>query len=188
MNQSPNPPSQARDAAEVNSHSYELVINQWLEKFETNWEPTGVVLETMARDAGFEHQPLALSELVRVDLDRHYQNGNHVSLEDYFSKFPVLANHEQAATEIAFEDFRARRSRGLGCPASRWSKLPVSTNNPGFDSCQARGPLPMMLARRTNLLWAVCSGSFTWYASLVRGAFSQVFLALKLPWARVMWP
>ncbi len=123
MSQPLNQPNSATADQQALADCGETVINQWLEKLEAQWEPTGAALRQIVQQATAEYQPAVLSELVRVDIDRQYQQGYSVDLNRYFDMYPVLAVNDKAAAEIAFEDYRARRTRGLDCSPSRWSKL-----------------------------------------------------------------
>jgi hypothetical protein len=63
-------------------------------------------------------------ELARVDLDRRYSCGLAVGLDDYLQLFPQIAESPATLLEVAFEDYRARKSRGLAVKSERWRRVP----------------------------------------------------------------
>ncbi|MCC6510868.1 MAG: protein kinase [Pirellulaceae bacterium] len=113
------------------------VINECLDDFDADWEPTGERLKAVVERSGLLSDPLAVSELVRADIDRRYTAGVPVALTDYLSWFPQLFHSSEALTSIAFEDFRARRSRGLECQPDRWSWLSPARHAAWFVELEA---------------------------------------------------
>jgi eukaryotic-like serine/threonine-protein kinase len=174
-------------------------IDAVLESFEHGWRPEEFYLRQAASDSGFDRDALALSELVRADLDRRYSINLDVELSKYLDAFPVLGTNPRVLAAISFEDFRARRSRGLSTEPARWSGLPGVAHEPWFqqlrlgslewssrqfavseeESKHHAGPVGTAEPQVGQTF-----GDFQLIALLGAGAFSKVFLATQQSLAR----
>ena len=105
---------------------HNLAIDDALDKFEQNWSVSSDrFIESVATTANAEATPELLLELIRADIGRRYGAGVPVSLESYVQRFPDVFADEERTALVCYEDFRARKSRGLPCPSSRWSGMPA---------------------------------------------------------------
>lgn len=146
-------------------------IDQILDEFEGAWAQALSYLQQFARrHQAYNNQEL-LSELVRVDLDLRYSHGGNVDLEQYFELFPSLREDSKAIVNIAFEDFRARRSRGLPVSKHRWQHFPQVHNQEWFRSLNEHEIESHLVPRPGEHL-----GDFELLMLLGRGAFSEVYL------------
>lgn len=120
----PNSPSKSL-VADLLAESH---IDDLLDEFDRGWRCD---LEYLRRFAAakqidmYSNAGEIAGELTRVDLDRRYACGAAVALEDYVRLFPMLADSPQALTGVAFEDYRARQTRGLSIEWERWRSLPA---------------------------------------------------------------
>ena len=113
------------------SSEHNLMIDETLDKFEQDWSASDdrLIQKVVSAAGAVENQELIL-ELIRADIGRRYAAGVPVSIESYSERFPeVFADGERMAL-VCYEDFRARRSRGLACPPDRQ----VRTHKPFFKT------------------------------------------------------
>lgn len=187
-----------------NSTSSQSKLDMAIDQFERNWTVRSIeLLETFLPSAQIESRQDFLTELVRVDIDKRYSIGCEVRLADYFDRFSDLllsAEHSQA---IAYEDFRARFSRGLPCTPERWSIIPaVESRSWYIEALKLMDGKRMPVGGRESLSIAFDKslserssqsandrefpevgrvlGDFELLALLGSGAFSQVYLARQL--------
>ncbi len=100
-------------------------IDEALEYFDEHWSPAvgcqiGEILERYALLEDTE----AMSEMIRIDIERRYSSGLSVQLDWYLEAFALLVDEQQRIAEIAFEDYRSRQVHGLPLSASRYRRLP----------------------------------------------------------------
>lgn len=180
------------------SSEHNLAIDEALDKFEQNWSVSSDrFIESVATTVNAESTPELLMELIRADIGRRYGAGVSVSLESYANRFPdVFADDERTAL-ICYEDFRARKSRGLPCPPGRWSGMPAVTAQAWYrellvtsvDSADWSGPAEFRHdmgralnsssrdAAETTETSYLRMGDFELVALLGSGSFSRVYLA-----------
>ena len=65
---------------------------------------------------GHSRYAAVLAELVRIDLEYHWQEGTARRLEEYRPRFPELFEDQAALQALAFEEYRLRRQAGE-CPS-----------------------------------------------------------------------
>jgi serine/threonine protein kinase/Tfp pilus assembly protein PilF len=63
-------------------------------------------------DLGSDVYPVVLRELVRADLEFHWESGRPKWVEDYLGAFPCLREDPWGLSEIAFEEYRLRCRAG----------------------------------------------------------------------------
>ena len=56
-----------------------------------------------------EFRRAALSELVKIDLERQWKSGNCCKVEDYLRRFPELGSEETVAAQLLLAEYEARR-------------------------------------------------------------------------------
>src|SRR5262245_11053180 len=82
------------------------LLEAWLAEFDRDWTPGQ--LATRVRDLPLPGQPLrfvALLELVRIDLRRHWQQGVQMTVESYLLSYPELGNRDTAPVELLEAEF-----------------------------------------------------------------------------------
>ncbi len=67
---------------------------------------------------------VAITELIRIDIERRYCSGLSCRLNDYFTQFPVLLEHPERAVEIAYEDYRVSIQLGHPIPPEKYRSIP----------------------------------------------------------------
>ena len=108
------------------SSEHNLAIDEALDRFEQNWSVSSDrLIESVVTTASAEAVPEILLELIRADIGRRYGAAIPVSLESYLQRFPEVFADEERTALVCYEDFRARKSRGLPCPSGRWSGMPA---------------------------------------------------------------
>ena len=166
-------------------------VNGLIEEFEDGWKPSYLFLSQFVHDRGISEQAAVLGELVRVDVDRRYAASVPVDIEQYFAMFPSLWVDHAQISAIAFEDFRARISRGLAVSRTRWQVLPSVAeqtwfrdleNGDGRASATKAISRNLLIPNRDSDVDGVPKigqpfGDFFLLKLLGRGAFSEVFLA-----------
>jgi hypothetical protein len=55
-----------------------------------------------------------LAEVVRVDQRQRWQNGNPVSVESYFARYPLLRDHAELAVDLIYQELLLRERQGEG--------------------------------------------------------------------------
>ena len=180
------------------SSEHNIAIDEALDRFEQNWSVSSDrFIEAVATTANAEATPELLLELIRADIGRRYGAGVPVSLESYGQRFPEVFADEERTALVCYEDFRARKSRGLPCPPNRWSgrsavaaqawyrELLVTSMDSGdwSSSAELRHETGLSLksvspgaaeAAGTDFLRM---GDFELVALLGSGSFSRVYLA-----------
>lgn len=182
------------------SSEHNLMIDETLDKFEQNWSASDdrLIQKVVSAAGATENQELIL-ELIRADIGRRYAAGVPVSLESYSERFPeVFADGERMAL-VCYEDFRARRSRGLACPPDRWSGMSTVAAQTWYRELMATRPesgdWSSSAEFRQNITAVIESprntvdgeradvlrmGDFELVALLGSGSFSRVYLARQL--------
>ena len=172
----------------------DTVINEWLDRWDTQWQPGLEHLKAIAQESHFIDDARALAELIRVDIDRRYATNNPLIVSEYIHEFPILLTNRDAMAAIAFEDFRSRQSSGLLCDRSRWSWIPGIAQQDWYAKLSNSG------SSATDVSWSVSRadaetpskvvhsvepeiggdfGEFRLIGFLGDGAFSRVFLATQ---------
>jgi serine/threonine protein kinase/Tfp pilus assembly protein PilF len=84
--------------------------------------------------------PAVLRELIRADLEYHWEAGQPKRVEDYLARFPELGRDAAGLGEVAFEEYRLRRQAGepalpaeyrgrLRIDPSDWPVLPTGSDS-----------------------------------------------------------
>ena len=88
-------------------------IDPYIEGFERALAARGCAeIADYLPDPGDEVYPVVLRELVRVDLEFHWENGRPKRVESYLGAFPCLGEDPWGLSEIAFEEYRLRCRAG----------------------------------------------------------------------------
>ena len=85
-------------------------LESLLSEFDVAWTPQALatrVRELPVDDTEFRRA--ALSELVKIDLERQWKSGNCCKLEDYLRRFPELGSEETVAAQLLLAEYEARR-------------------------------------------------------------------------------
>src|SRR5262245_30039415 len=89
-------------------------LDDVVEAFESAWRSHGSApLSEFLPEPGDPEYASVLCELVRVDLDLHWSNGNQIGLDTYIREFTVLNERRDILSQIAFEEYRQRVQAGI---------------------------------------------------------------------------
>jgi eukaryotic-like serine/threonine-protein kinase len=100
-------------------------LDDLIDQFESEWSPGPTSsIRTTLEQFGLTNDEVAITELVRIDIERRYCSGLSCRLDDYFSQFPVLLVHPERAVEIAYEDYRVCTQLGHPIPPERYRSIP----------------------------------------------------------------
>jgi hypothetical protein len=77
------------------------LVESWLEEFETSWTHTRLANRVQSLPpAGNPLRSVALTEMVKIDLERQWADGRPVPLESYLDQFPELGTLETAPEDL----------------------------------------------------------------------------------------
>jgi serine/threonine protein kinase len=87
-----------------------LQLEAWLAEFEETWDEHRLAAQVERLPP--PGQPLrlpALIELVKIDLERNWQRGRHLTLADYLARYPELGPAEALPTDLQQAEDEVRR-------------------------------------------------------------------------------
>ncbi|MEM7316654.1 MAG: hypothetical protein AAF497_26270, partial [Planctomycetota bacterium] len=131
-----------------------------------------------------------LTELIRVDMDiQRSTHQSHRALDEYRREFPAVFESSAAASQIAFEDYRLRRSAGesatreeyesqYGIATDEWSSWmggEPETKRAVDTSVGSHAIQPAL--DETTIVPGSSWGDFEIVGSVGKGAFAQAFRA-----------
>lgn len=90
-----------------------LRLEAWLAEFEQAWAPERLAeqVKRLPGAASPLRQP-ALVELVKIDLERHWQNGHRPTVAEYLSRYPELGTATTAPADLLLAEYEARQQAG----------------------------------------------------------------------------
>ena len=65
--------------------------------------------------------PAALCSVLRVDLRQHWENGEQVYVEEYFKKYPLVAENEEIAVDLIYSEYLLRERLGAAPTAAEYA-------------------------------------------------------------------
>src|SRR5262245_36809758 len=95
------------------SEDQRRLLGSWVERFGRSWDEGR--LAAWARELPSPASPLRLPllvELVKADLQRHWQHGQPVRLEVYLRLYPELGTADTVPGDLIQAEFLARRRAG----------------------------------------------------------------------------
>jgi serine/threonine protein kinase len=96
-------------------------LDQWVASFENRWHATGKAV--LSEHLPPRHHPLferVLTELVCVDLEKHWEAGRRKRLDEYRYDFPELFANAELLQQAAFEEYRQRTQAGEPCTVEEY--------------------------------------------------------------------
>lgn len=86
-----------------------LELEAWLVEFDQRWDP-GLLPEKVRRIPSASSWRLpALCEMVKIDLERQWKRGNHLSLESYLKEYPELGNPADVSADLIQAEYEVRK-------------------------------------------------------------------------------
>ncbi len=165
-------------------------VEEAIDCFEEKWSPESRGEINALLDAyELTNDHSALTELIRIDIELRYKHALPVSLNDYFQQFNILLEIPECASQIAFEDFRSRRTRGHEVSVSRWEHLPGIRKELWFQELLSEHPDTSVVTQITNpksshdpdvaFQTAIQAAGFRLIHEIGEGSFSHVYLATQ---------
>ena len=98
-------------------------IEAWLVAFDTAWQKD-TLAEWVTTRLPQEHplRPLAVAEMVAIDLEHHWQRGNRLTLEAYLGKYPELGSAKTVPAELVFAEYQVRQQFGAAAELSKFAR------------------------------------------------------------------
>jgi serine/threonine protein kinase len=133
----------------------------------------------------------ALAELVIIDLEYRWRDGENPCIEDYLHRFPLLGPLEAVPDQLIIEEYRCRREAGQAITLQEIARrfpLQFPRVRPALERllAQTRPPPPTPLSATDEKGSDIATESETAIAAqyemlrlLGRGAFGEVWLARK---------
>jgi hypothetical protein len=89
------------------------VLEGWLVEFEQGWREGRLAARVRELPAGPLRIP-AMVELAKIDLERNWQNGRRVTVEDYLRDYPELGDPDTVPGDLLQAKYEVRQRHGLG--------------------------------------------------------------------------
>jgi serine/threonine protein kinase/Flp pilus assembly protein TadD len=165
-------------------------VEEAIDCFEENWSPDSRgEIDALLDAYDLTNDQSALTELIRIDIELRYKHAIPVSLNDYFKEFDALLEIPECASQIAFEDFRSRRTRGHEVTVSRWEHLPGIRKELWFQELLSEHPATSVVTQIANpnsshdpdvaFQTAIQTAGFRLIHEIGKGSFSHVYLATQ---------
>jgi predicted Ser/Thr protein kinase len=93
------------------------LVECWLADFDQSWHE-GLLWERVKKlpPAGNPLRLAALAEMVKIDIERHWQAGKRVSLEQYLRRYPELGTPQAVSLHLVQAELEARQHMGEMVP------------------------------------------------------------------------
>jgi formylglycine-generating enzyme required for sulfatase activity len=88
------------------------VLASWLEAFEAQWDERLLANRAAAVPPGSSWRLPALAGMVKIDLQRQWQQGRRVSLGSYLEQFPELGGPGEMSSDLIRAEYEIRRRFG----------------------------------------------------------------------------
>jgi len=87
-------------------------LESWLVEFDLSWEPGRLPVRVRDLPADSPLRLAALVEMAKIDIERHWQRGRRVTVEDYLRDFPELGTPEGPPLDLVETEWEARTHTG----------------------------------------------------------------------------
>jgi predicted Ser/Thr protein kinase len=123
-------------------------VEAWLVEFQQSWDEKRLGAQVRKLPpAGSPVRLAALTELVKIDLERLWQKGRRVKLECYMKALPELGTSEMVSPELIQAELTARRNAGAPAdPADLARRFPGQAEAVGRLEQSAKETLPTVQA------------------------------------------
>jgi hypothetical protein len=89
------------------------VLELWLTEFDQSWHADLLAVRVrVLPPAGDPLRLAALSEMVKLDQRRQWQNGRQQSIEEYLKAYPELGSADTVSADLLLADYEVRRQCG----------------------------------------------------------------------------
>src|SRR5688572_6903269 len=80
-------------------------VEAWLTEFDQNWDERRLGVQVRRLPPEGLLRRAALTELVKIDIRRQWQQGRRVKIEAYLKAFPELGTHETVAADLVAAEY-----------------------------------------------------------------------------------
>jgi serine/threonine protein kinase len=87
-------------------------VEAWLIDFDLNWHDRRLTEQARRLPGDGSLRSAALAEMVKIDMERHWQNGQRTWLESYLDSYPELGTAETVAPDLIQAEHDVRRQFG----------------------------------------------------------------------------
>src|SRR4051794_18749914 len=87
-------------------------LEQWLLDFGQNWDEQRLAAWMRTLPANCPWRAAALGEAVKVDLQKQWQRGHRLKVEDYLRLYPEVGNAETVPADLLLVELQVRRQIG----------------------------------------------------------------------------
>src|ERR1700680_2791097 len=91
------------------------VLESWLVEFDQRWDEGLLASRVEQIPPGSSWRLPALAEMGKIDLERQWQRGRHISLESSLAQFPELGSPGDVSADLIQAEYEVRRE--FGAPA-----------------------------------------------------------------------
>ena len=98
-------------------------LETWLVEFDQTWQEDALATwaaEKLPEPENALRRP-ALAEMVKVDLERHWQRDHRLLLESYLERFPELGDADSVSVHLILAEYEARRQFGKPADLSKFA-------------------------------------------------------------------
>src|SRR5262249_36229505 len=95
-------------------------VAKWLQELDLGWDEAMLARLVCELPAEEPLHTAAVTELVKLDLRRHWQEGNKKALESYLLAYPELGNPDTVSVDLIQAEMQARSKAG---DSVSWAEL-----------------------------------------------------------------
>ena len=111
------------------------LLEAWLVAFDKSWNDQALPAQTDRLNELPQHlHAAALVELVKIDLERQWQQGARVTLDSYLQQYPALGTSESLPADLILAEYEIRRN-SKSRPKSTNSSIASPTNSRSSANC-----------------------------------------------------
>lgn len=92
------------------------LLESWVVEFDQGWDENRLAMQVSQLPVGSPLRIPAMTEMVKIDLERHWQLGRHLKIESYLEKYPELGGMDGADADLILAEFEVRQQ--FGAPVS----------------------------------------------------------------------
>ena len=118
-------------------------LDELASKLEKSWRKGPVDLASILPDEADPLRPLALRELVKVDMELRWRSGESVKLDYYVAKYVELGPAKSLPASLIFEEYRVRQVFG-DRPELQSYRSRFPSQYPDLEKIVREQPLPTM--------------------------------------------
>jgi formylglycine-generating enzyme required for sulfatase activity/serine/threonine protein kinase len=109
--------------AELSHHAQEM-LEAWLVEFDQSWQEDALA-SWVANKLPGPGSPLrapAVTEMVKIDMERQWQRGSRLELAAYLQQYPELGTTDSVAPDLILAEYQIRRQFGVPAEVSHFAR------------------------------------------------------------------